>query len=67
MNSKSATATNCPFFGAIMTPYWEDGAGSSARETGINRLSSDRMTQGEILWTLLKPHGAAGGLAMPRR
>jgi len=38
-----------------MTPYWEDGAGSSARETGINRLSSDRMTEGEILWTLLKP------------
>ncbi len=38
-----------------MTPYWEDGAGSSARETGINRLSSDRMTQGEILWTMLKP------------
>jgi hypothetical protein len=38
-----------------MTPYWEDGAGSSARETGINRLSSDRMTQGETLWTMLKP------------
>ncbi len=38
-----------------MTPYWEDGAGSSARETGINRLSSDRMTQGEILWTMLRP------------
>ena len=42
-----------------LTPYWEDGAGSSARETGINRLSSDRMTQGEILWTLLKPRRLA--------
>jgi len=44
-----------PVYRGDMTPYWEDGAGSSARETGINRLSSDRMTQGEILWTLLKP------------
>src|SRR5208282_1502414 len=44
-----------PVYSGDMTPYWEDGAGSSARETGINRLSSDRMTQGEILWTLLKP------------
>ena len=42
-----------PVYRGDMTPYWEDGAGSSARETGINRLSSDRMTQGEILWTLL--------------
>jgi hypothetical protein len=50
-----------------LTPYWEDGAGSSARETGLNRLSSDRMTQGEILWTMLKPEalpaeGYAGAL-----
>jgi len=44
-----------PVYQGDMTPYWEDGAGSSARETGINRLASDRMTQGEILWTLLKP------------
>jgi hypothetical protein len=44
-----------PVFRGDMTPYWEDGAPSSARETGINRLASDRMTQGEILWTLLKP------------
>jgi alpha-mannosidase len=46
-----------PVYRGDMTPYWEDGAGSSARETGINRLSSDRMTQGEILWTMLKPDG----------
>jgi hypothetical protein len=44
-----------PVYRGDMTPYWEDGAASSARETGLNRLSSDRMTQGEILWTLLKP------------
>ena len=44
-----------PVLRGDMTPYWEDGAGSSARETGINRLASDRMTQGEILWTLFQP------------
>ena len=44
-----------PVYRGDLTPYWEDGAGSSAYETGLNRLSSDRMTQGEILWTLLKP------------
>jgi hypothetical protein len=56
-----------PAYRGDMTPYWEDGAGSSARETGLNRLSSDRMTQGEILWTMLKPEalpaeGYAGAL-----
>jgi alpha-mannosidase len=49
-----------PVYRGDMTPYWEDGAGSSSRETGINRLSSDRMTQGETLWTLFKPQ------ALPR-
>ncbi len=32
------------------TPYWEDGAGSSALETGLNRASADRLTQAEALW-----------------
>ncbi len=44
-----------PVYRGDLTPYWEDGAGSSARETGLNRLASDRMTQGEILWTMLQP------------
>jgi hypothetical protein len=34
------------------TPYWEDGAGSSAYETGLNRASSDRLAQAETLWAL---------------
>ena len=34
------------------TPYWEDGAGSSALETGMNRASSDRLTQAEALWAM---------------
>lgn len=31
------------------TPYWEDGAGSSARETAMNRASSERLAQAEAL------------------
>jgi alpha-mannosidase len=31
------------------TPYWEDGAGSSALETAMNRQSSDRLVQAETL------------------
>ncbi|MDP4195142.1 MAG: glycoside hydrolase family 38 C-terminal domain-containing protein [Bacteroidota bacterium] len=37
------------------TPYWEDGAGSSALETAMNRASSDRLTQAEALWAMLNP------------
>ena len=37
------------------TPYWEDGAGSSALETATNRASSDRLAQAETLWALLDP------------
>jgi alpha-mannosidase len=34
------------------TPYWEDGAGSSALETGLNRNSSDRLVQAEALFAM---------------
>ncbi len=37
------------------TPYWEDGAGSSAAETAMNRTSSERLAQAETLWALLDP------------
>jgi hypothetical protein len=39
------------------TPYWEDGAGSSALETAMNRASADRLTQAEALWTMQNPGG----------
>jgi alpha-mannosidase len=35
------------------TPYWEDGAASSARETAMNRASAERLTQAEVLYSLL--------------
>ena len=37
------------------TPYWEDGAGSSARETSINRQTAERLVQTETLWAMLNP------------
>ena len=37
------------------TPYWEDGAGSSARETAMNRNSSDRLSQAEAVCAMFKP------------
>ncbi|MCH5375938.1 MAG: hypothetical protein JJ992_18365, partial [Planctomycetes bacterium] len=37
------------------TPYWEDGAGSSAAETALNRASSERLAQAETLWAMLAP------------
>lgn len=37
------------------TPYWEDGAGSSARETGINRAAAERLVQANALWAMLNP------------
>jgi hypothetical protein len=43
------------------TPYWEDGAGSSALETAMNRASSDRITQAEALWAMLNPRGYPAG------
>ena len=31
------------------TPYWEDGAGSSAAETALNRASAERLSQAQTL------------------
>ena len=37
------------------TPYWEDGAGSSALETGMSRANSDRLSQAEAIWAMKNP------------
>ena len=44
-----------PVFRGDWTPYWEDGAGSTSRETALNRNTSDRLTQVETLFALRKP------------
>ena len=37
------------------TPYWEDGAGSSSRETSLSRTAAERLVQAEALWAMLGP------------
>jgi len=37
------------------TPYWEDGAASTAYETALSRAAVDRLIQGEALWSMLSP------------
>jgi alpha-mannosidase len=37
------------------TPYWEDGAVSTAYEAALNRATTDRLIQGETLWSMLAP------------
>lgn len=41
-----------PTYSGDFTPYWEDGAGSTAKETAINRNSAELLNQLEILYTL---------------
>lgn len=44
-----------PTYQGDFTPYWEDGAASSALETGLNRKTADRLVQTETLWSMLTP------------
>jgi len=37
------------------TPYWEDGAASSARETALARNAAERLVQAEAIWAMLGP------------
>jgi hypothetical protein len=39
------------------TGYWEDGAASSALETSKNRTSSSRLSQAEVMWSMLNADG----------
>jgi alpha-mannosidase len=34
------------------TPYWEDGAASSAKETSMTRTAAERLVQAEKIWSL---------------
>ncbi len=44
-----------PEFSGDYTPYWEDGAASSALETALNRASAERLVQAETIWALRNP------------
>ena len=39
-------------FKGDLTPYWEDGASSSALETGMNRNTAERLVQAEALFAM---------------
>jgi alpha-mannosidase len=38
-----------------LTPYWEDGAGSSALQTSMNRRAADRLVHAETLAAMISP------------
>ncbi len=38
-----------------LTPYWEDGAGSSAAETALSRNTSDHLVQAQALFAMRAP------------
>ncbi|MCX6928923.1 MAG: glycoside hydrolase [Verrucomicrobia bacterium] len=44
-----------PVYSGDYTPYWEDGAASSAQETALNRASAERLVQAETLWAIRNP------------
>ena len=44
-----------PQYTGDYTPYWEDGAASSAFETALNRASAERLVQAETLWAMRDP------------
>src|ERR1035437_8255998 len=44
-----------PVYSGDYTPYWEDGAASSAFETALNRASAERLVQAETLWAIRNP------------
>lgn len=44
-----------PQYRGDLTPYWEDGAASSALETALNRNAADRLSQATALSAILNP------------
>ena len=44
-----------PAWAGDMTPYWEDGALSSAAEEALARAAARRIAQAETLWALRQP------------
>lgn len=44
-----------PTYGGDFTPYWEDGAASSAVETAASRNAAEQLVQAESMWAMLRP------------
>jgi len=52
---ESRYADKVPTVRGDFTPYWEDGAASSARETALNRAAAERIVQAQTLYAMLAP------------
>lgn len=48
-------ADKIPVVRGDWTPYWEDGAASSALETAMNRATAERLVAAETRWAVLRP------------
>jgi len=46
-----------PTFKGDFTPYWEDGAASTAKELSLNRYNAEWLNQLEVLWSIANPAG----------
>jgi hypothetical protein len=44
-----------PVFKGDFTPYWEDGAASTAAELSMNRYNAEQLNQLEVLWSITTP------------
>jgi alpha-mannosidase len=53
--------SSLPVVQGDFTPYWEDGAASTAFETALDRAAVDRLIQGETLWSMLAPASYPAG------
>ncbi|MBT1695520.1 hypothetical protein KK083_01445 [Fulvivirgaceae bacterium PWU4] len=53
---EQAYGDKLPVFKGDFTPYWEDGAASTAEELSLNRYNAERLNQLEILWSITS-HG----------
>jgi alpha-mannosidase len=49
-----------PVLKGDLTPYWEDGALSTIRETVLNRHSANTLVQAETLWAMRPPEEFPG-------
>ncbi|MHC1705989.1 MAG: glycoside hydrolase family 38 C-terminal domain-containing protein [Bacteroidales bacterium] len=44
-----------PSYSGDFSPYWEDGAASTAKETAANRWSAEKLVQAGTLWAMNNP------------
>ncbi|MBI2435291.1 MAG: hypothetical protein HYV26_20730 [Candidatus Hydrogenedentes bacterium] len=52
---EAANRDKIPEVHGDFTPYWEDGAASTALETNLNREAAERLVQAQILFALNQP------------